>query len=279
MKKTTTTMKTMTLAAIALLAASISQAAGVGTAGADFLNIGVGARQLAMGNSAQAVDTDLDSDLVNWNPGALGFIEKANVTASYNSLFQDENQGFVAFASPLGQNGGVWAAGLNYLMVSNIEARTTDTENPDSKFNDQNYALSGSYGHKLGDSLSIGGTLKYVREYLPGLSANAIALDGGAQYKTPIAGLTAGASFKNLGNNIGPDPMPLRVDGGLAYKLFGDKLLLASDFDWLAIEKTSYASLGAEWWLNKALALRGGYQFGHGQDQLQSQFVGMGVGL
>jgi hypothetical protein len=275
----TTTMKIMTLAAIVLLAASASHAAGVGTAGADFLNIGVGARQLAMGSAAAAVDTDLDANVVNWNPGALGFIEHANVTASYNSLFQDENQGFVAYASPLGQNGGVWAAHINYLMVSNIEARTTDTENPDSKFTDQNYALAGSYGHKLGDNLSVGGTVKYVREYLPGLSANAMAIDGGALYRTPIAGLTAGASFKNLGNNIGPDPMPLTMDGGLAYKLLGDKLVLASDFDWLAIEKTTYASLGAEWWLNKALALRGGYQFGHGADQLQSSMVGMGVGL
>src|SRR5579883_1982376 len=99
-------MKTSALTTCVLLLSGAANAAGVGTAGADFLNIGVGARQLAMGSAAAAVDTDLDANVVNWNPGALGFIEHANVTASYNSLFQDENQGFVAYSAPLGQNGG-----------------------------------------------------------------------------------------------------------------------------------------------------------------------------
>src|SRR5579872_2068558 len=96
----------MKLAAVLVVLAGSAQAAtGVGTSGADFLNIGVGARQMAMGGAAAAVDSEVDANAVNWNPAALGFMQKANVTASYNSLFQDENQGFIAYASPLGKDG------------------------------------------------------------------------------------------------------------------------------------------------------------------------------
>jgi len=61
--------------------------------------------------------------------------------------------------------------------------------------------------------------------------------------------------------------------------MFSQKLLLASDVDWLETERVAYWSLGAEYWVSPNLAVRGGYQFGHGADQLQSQFVGLGVGL
>jgi hypothetical protein len=85
--------------------------------------------------------------------------------------------------------------------------------------------------------------------------------------------------MQNFGTNIGPDSMPLTFKGGVAYKMFESKLLLASDFDWLETERVAYWSLGAEYWVCPNLAVRGGYQFGHGADQLQSQTVGLGVGL
>lgn len=269
------------MTAAVLLLGPAAQAAGVGTSGADFLNVGVGARQLAMGGAATAVTSDVDANAVNWNPGALGFVRQTNVTASYNALFQDENQGYLGYAAPMGEKGalGTFALGLNYLLVSDIQARTSDTESPDSTFSDQNYALTGSYGHKIGDDLSVGGTLRYIREYMPGLSANALAVDFGGLYRTPVSGLSAGAAVRNLGNDIGPDALPITAQGGLAYAFFGGKATLASDFDWLATEKTAYLDLGGELWLNRILAVRAGYQFGHGADQLQSSLVGMGVGI
>ncbi|MFI5363252.1 MAG: hypothetical protein ACHQ49_14895, partial [Elusimicrobiota bacterium] len=82
----------LALALAASPAAALNIATGgVGTSGADFLNVGVGARALAMGRAFTAVDTGADANAVNWNPGALGLVDKANVTASYNSLFMDEN--------------------------------------------------------------------------------------------------------------------------------------------------------------------------------------------
>jgi hypothetical protein len=269
-----------------LLAVAASPAAalnlvtgGVGTSGADFLTIGVGARALAMGQAFTAVDSGADANAVNWNPGTLGFVDKANMTASFSALFADENQGFLGYAAPVGKDGGVWGAGVDYLMVSNVEARAGDTENPDSTFSNQNYAANASYARAFGENFALGGNLKYVHTSFSSLSENAMAVDVGGLLRTPVENLTVGAAMRNLGSDIGPDSMPLTFKGGVAYKLFGQKLLLASDIDWLETERLAYWSLGAEFWVSPNLAVRGGYEFGHGADQLQSQLVGLGVGL
>jgi hypothetical protein len=251
---------------------------GPGTSGADFLTIGVGARALAMSGAFSAVDTGADANAINWNPGALASVDKANVTASYNSLFVDENQGFLGYAAPV-KSGGVWAAGVNYLMVSNIQKRAGDTESPDSTFTNGNYAATLSYARMLGDSLSVGGSLKYVRVDLDNLKENAMGVDFGILGRTPVENLTAGFTLKNFGTNIGPDPLPLTLTGGLAYKAFESKLVLATDADWLATERAGYLSLGAEYWISPNLAARGGYQFGQGVNELRSSLVGMSIGL
>lgn len=272
------------IAVLALVLAATPAAAlnlitgGPGTSGADFLTVGVGARALAMGGAFCAVDTGADANAVNWNPGALGFVEKSNVTASYNSLFKDENQGYLGFASPSGKTGGVWAGGLNYLTVSKIERRAADTEDPDGTFSNQNYALSLSYA-KAFDGVALGGSLKYVRVALDSLKENAMAVDAGLLARTSVEGLTVGAAMRNLGTNIGPDSMPLTFKGGVAYKMFSQKLVLDSDIDWIMTERRAYVNLGTEFWISPNLAARAGYQFGHGSDQLQSRMVGLGAGL
>ncbi|MFI5347274.1 MAG: PorV/PorQ family protein [Elusimicrobiota bacterium] len=253
---------------------------GPGTSGADFLTIGVGARPLAMGGAFSAVDTGADANAVNWNPAALGFVDKANVTASYSSLFVDENQGYFGYAAPVGKGGGVWAGGFNYLGVSNIERRsTTDTETPIGTFDNQNYAASLSYARAFGENVTAGGTLKYVRTSLDALKESAMAVDAGVLVRTPVEHLTVGGTMRNLGTNIGPDSMPLTFKGGAAYKLLHDKLVLASDIDWLTTERRGYWSLGTEYWVSGNLAVRAGYQLGHGADQLQSKLVGFGAGM
>ena len=255
-----------------------SSAAGVGTTGAQFLKVGVGARPLAMGGAFSALADDANA--INWNPGALAESKQKNVTASYNSLFQDQNQGFVGYANPMKEDMGTLGVGLNYLSVSNIEKRAADTESPDSTFSNQNFALSLSYARsEVKQGLSLGGSLKYVRTAFDAFSGNAVALDFGALYKTSVENLTAGVSLQNLGTKIGPDPLPFKVKGGAAYKLFDQKLALAGDVDWLAVDQRAYLSLGTEYWLQKILAVRAGYQFGRGQDQLGSRLVGLGVGL
>ncbi len=254
------------LACSGLPSAAWGAAAGPGTSGGQFLTVGVGARPLAMGSAFAAVPDAINA--VNWNPAALGGLERENVTASYNSLFQDENQGFIGYGRPIEAGKSAWSAGVNYLMVSNIEKRAGDTESADSTFSNQNYAISGTYARAMPiDGLFVGGTAKYIRESLDTFKANAAALDAGALYKTRVEGLSFGAVVRNLGTKLGPDTLPLFLKGGAAYSL-GKSVLLAADADWYPRDQRAYGDFGVEARAAKALVLRAGYQMGHGQDQL-----------
>ena len=264
------------LSAALMLAASAAGAAGVGTTGAQFLKVGVGARELAMGSAASALAEGANS--VNWNPGRLAALTQKNLTASYNSLFIDEAQGFIGYASPLNNDMGVIGVGVNYLTVSNMEKRATDTDTPDSKFSNNNTAVSLSYARaEVRPGLDLGVSLKYVSQKLDVQNDKAIALDLGSSYKLNSA-WTAAFAVKNLGSSIGPDKLPLTLKGGAATRVFNGKLTMAADLDWLAYDERFYADFGAEYALNGYLAFRAGYQAGRSQDKLGG-LTGFGGGL
>ncbi len=259
------------------LVASAAQAAGVGTTGAQFLKVGVGARELSLGSAASVLTEGANA--VNWNPGKLAELKGKSLSASYNMLFVDESQGFLGYAVPLKENMGVVGFGVNYLTVSNIEKRAGDTDVPDSMFSNTNMALSLSYARaEVRPGLALGANLKYIQQKLDTQDDKAVALDFGSTYKINQA-WTAALVAQNLGTRIGPDRLPLTLKGGAATKLFGDKLAAAADLDWLANDERFYLDLGAEYTLNKYMAFRAGYQFGRGADKLGSGLVGLGAGL
>ncbi|MBI4375792.1 MAG: PorV/PorQ family protein [Elusimicrobia bacterium] len=266
------------LTAMALAVPSL-QAAGVGTTGASFLKVGVGARALGMAGATAAISDDANS--IYWNPAGLGQLEKRSVSVSYNQLFQDESQGFIGFAGPVrGESKDVFGLGVNYLQVSDIEKRAGDTETPDSTFSNRNFAVALSYARKDAfiDKLSLGGSVKLVHVKLDSFSEEAFAVDLGAVHKINDE-LSAGLSVQNLGNKLGPDPLPLLMKYGVAYRLW-DKLIVAADGDHWVRDKRNYGSLGTEYWIVPQFAIRAGYQLGRAQDQLGgASGLGTGIGV
>jgi hypothetical protein len=265
------------LSAVLMLAASAARAAGVGTTGAQFLKVGVGAKELAMGSAASVLTEGANS--VNWNPGRLAGLKERSLTASYNMLFIDESQGFVGYASPLKNNTGVIGFGVNYLTVADIEKRAGDTEAADSKFDNNNTAVNLSYARaEVSPNLSLGASLKYIQQKLDTQNDKAIALDLGSSYKIN-SDWTAAFTVRNFGTKIGPDKLPLTLKGGAATGFFEGKLSVAADLDWLVYDERFYADLGADYALSKHLSFRAGYQIGRSQDELNSGLVGLGARL
>jgi hypothetical protein len=259
-----------------MLGASAARAGGVGTTGANFLKVGVGARELGMG-SAGSVLTD-GANAVNWNPGRLAEVKGNDLTASYNMLFIDESQGFVGFAAPLKENMGVIGAGVNYLTVANIEKRTADTEDPASKFSNNNTAISLSYARaEVMPNLSLGASLKYIQQKLDTQNDKAIAVDLGSIYKIN-SDWSASFVVQNLGGKIGPDSLPLALKTGAATRFFDGKLAAAADLDWRVNDERFYVNLGADYALHKYLSVRAGYQVGRSQDKLGG-LSGLAAGL
>ncbi|MCM2266862.1 MAG: PorV/PorQ family protein [Elusimicrobiales bacterium] len=264
------------LSAALMLGAGAAQAAGVGTTGASFLKVGVGARELALGSAASSLTEGAGA--IAWNPARLAALKQRNLSASYNMLFIDQSQGFLGYAAPLGEDMGVLGAGVNYLTVSDIEKRTDDTDSPLSKFSNNNTAVSFSYARaEVMPGLAAGASLKYIEQKLDTQSDRALALDLGSSYALS-KDWTAAFVVQNLGGKIGPDKLPLTFKGGASTRFFGGKLAAAADLDWLANDELMYLDLGAEYAFNKLLDFRAGYQVGRSRDELGG-LAGFAAGL
>ena len=259
---------------------SFSFAEGVGSTGAQFLKIGLGARPLAMGGAFGAVADDTNA--INYNPASLTRIEKKEASATYLKYFEDVNAGFIGYTGIVAEKHYV-GAGLTYLQVTDIEKRDLN-ETSLGDFGATDMALSLSYArkdiaNKLLENLSIGGNLKFINQNIDNETAFAVALDISAYYPADEK-LSLAINIQNISNGIKfvdeSDPLPLNIKVGAAYKLIKD-LTVACDLDEYIIDNKLYASIGAEYWVKDVLALRSGYRFGYDTDSLGG-IVGLGVG-
>src|SRR5258708_15091877 len=220
---------------------------GSGTTGAEFLKIGVGARALAMGGAFAAVADDAHA--VYWNPAAAVQIEGPRLDASYNNLYQDANQGFVGYSHPVNKH--VWSGALDYLQISSIERRLTDTAKPDYTFTSRDSAFILSYAQRdVLPNLALGVNLKYIQSYLDSASAQAYAADLGALYRGGDGPLSLGASLVTIGTDLtyvnAHEPLPLAFKLGAAYRLMDNKLLLALGMDSWIRSARQFGNIGAE---------------------------------
>jgi hypothetical protein len=265
---------------LCLLNSSAWAGGGAGTTGAQFLQVGVGAREVAMGGAGVAISNDAHA--LYWNPAGAAKITDIRLDATYNNLYQDTNQGFVAVAKPW--RGGVWSAGVDYLQVSGVEERLTDTASPNYTFTSKDSALMVSYARpNVISGLALGANLKYIQSFIDTANANAAAVDFGALYEAPSVPLSVGASVANLGSGLkyvnATEPLPLVVRLGAGYRLLDRKLLAAVGYDAWIRDNRSYGDLGLEYKPVNWVAVRTGYQLGHGQDQLGSSLVGFSAGV
>ncbi|MFH1379609.1 MAG: PorV/PorQ family protein [bacterium] len=272
--------------------AGVSLAGGVGTTGAQFLKIGIGARPVGMGYAYSAVADDLNA--LYYNPAGLANQKDRQATASYLSYWQDVSIGFLAYSQQLFK--GTFGVGLSYLSIGGIEKRSlsfvNDTNNaagddlPEGKFGASDAALYLSYANKelLGqfvEGLDVGASIKALHQEIDDESANTPALDLAALYQTPITNLNASLGVFNIGPEVKfvdeGDPLPMMVRLGVSYRMFNNKLLLVADADEYFIDERFYGKAGAEYKLIEVLSLRAGYQMG--MDSELGGMAGLGTGI
>ena len=264
---------------------------GAGTAGLNFLKIGVGGRPTGMGEAFVGVSDDATA--LYWNPAGLYGLSSPEAVAMHDEWFQGIRYEYLGYIQPLGDLlpavggvAGVSAAGLYHEPI----ALTTDGESSSEDFEAYDIALSFSYGRGLSDlqevlgGASVGLNLKLLYERIYTYSAIGIGLDIGGRYdfsKTPwYESLPAGKEFipESFGlsvANVGytgpmkpggkPINMPTIIRLGTSYKFLDDSLTVAAD---LAIPLDNYPrlSIGAEYWIEKIIGLRMGYITTYGTD-------------
>lgn len=249
---------------------------GLGTTGAQFLKIGMGARPLAMAGAFIAVADDINS--IYYCPASLSRIEKKEISATYLKYFDDVNAGFIGFSGNIDKK-HYFGLGLTYLQAIDINKR--DINEVDlGDFGSKDTALFINYARKdILQNFAIGSGLKLINQSIDDEIAFTVALDLSAYYPANDR-LSFAINIQNISYGVkfidDTDPLPLDFKIGVAYEATKE-LKVACDIDEYIIDKKLYASIGAEYWIKDILSLRSGYKFGYNTESLGNT-AGLGVG-
>lgn len=267
----------------------------VGTVGAQFLKIGMGARYVGMGEASVACVNDAYA--MYWNPAGLTQLSQTNLSLTNVDWIMDVQLNHVTFGKPWGDYA---AFGVSLTALNMGEMEVTTVENPEGTgetFNASSYSLSLGYARKFTDRFSVGISGKYIWERISEERASGFALDFGTLFYTGFRSLRLGMNIANLGPELkvdGPelgayynpqpgnpnyddvksklavDPydLPLTFRIGLAYDLIEtpeSKLTVSLEAKH-PNDNLQQVSFGGEYLWKELFSLRGGYKFNYEEE-------------
>jgi hypothetical protein len=242
----------------------------VGTIGAQFLKIGVGARATGMGEAYTSIADDASA--VYWNPAGIARLQGNIVSFSHTAwpAELDLNQGAYIFS--VGFIPGMLAVHARALTME-PELRT-DTTHPegDGTFFDAGWLTVGvTYGRSFTDKFSAGITANVVQGDLDENTATTAAFDFGVLYDTGFRSLRLGMAISNMGSEMtfidnGEDvgmPIMFRLGSSIMLAQQGPHAILSSVEFSHPPDNAERANWGAEYGFRDFFFLRGGYKFNY----------------
>ena len=175
-----------------------------GTRGANFLQIGVGARGNAMGGAV--VSSVSGPSSWYWNPAGAGGVEGFSVHASRQNLYDDLDitHNYAGLALPLFGN----VVGVSFTQLSSGDIERTTPGNPfgddpilGSTYEWSSTAIGLHAARRLTDRLDVGLSAKYISEGIDRAATTWYAVDLGTQFRTGIYGVTVAGSLVNIGGS------------------------------------------------------------------------------
>lgn len=171
----------------------------VGTAGLQFLKLGIDARAIGMGEAYTAVTDDISS--VYWNPAGLALKSENQLLFSHTEWLADIRHEF--FAASRKTNWGSFAFSVSLLHMDYMDVTIEETFEPTGEtFTCYDLSAGISYANAFTDKFSFGVTVKYLRENLDEYSVNGISVDIGSLYNTGWNNLTVGMALRNFGPDL-----------------------------------------------------------------------------
>jgi len=283
----------------------------VGTSAANFLQLELGARAVAMGGAYVGLSDDVSA--LYWNPAGAALLDGLRVGYINVQRYAGIRHQFSGLVVPLS---GLGALGVSVIYVDCGDMEITTVEEPEGtgqNFKASDLALGLSFARRLTDRVSFGVTAKYIQEKIWLESATGYALDLGTLYRLTDQGLQIGMAITNFGPGMSIDrgphltfekeppdnypssppldsrletrqfPLPLKFELGVALEVIGKTGLILNDpTNRVTLSATINdgfdapfrSTWGLEYDWNGIMALRGGYRENYDTGGLST-----GVGL
>lgn len=291
--------KAIILAMLVLLGFSTASAdVKTGSAGAQFLKIGVGSRYQAMGEASVAIANDVYS--MYWNPAGLTQVDNAQVSFTNVDYLLDVSLNYVGYVKRF-EDVGVFGVSATLLSMGDQEITTfEDQDGTGSFYTASSYAVGLSFARRLTNRFSFGATFKYIGEKIHNEKASGLALDFGTMLDTGFRSLRLGMSISNLGPEMQfsgsdlvvhydelegdgsntpvsaelqttPYELPLIFRVGLAYDFeFGQNSMVtvSGEVKHPNDSEEQKSAIGAQFGYKELFFLRGGYKFNYDEESL-----------
>jgi hypothetical protein len=273
-------------AALVVLAAAANAADGNGGYAGSFLQVPVGARPTAMGGAYLAISDDGAAPC--YNPAGLAPLRYPLLATSYRAMKLGRRLGYATAVAPVR---GQASLGVSWLYSASgaVEARDGDGYALGRDIEATNHQFSIVFAKSLTDYLAFGVDISYLHLLMTEMSCNSVGFDFGAMLyieelmdrdrreSLPVRDLRVGVVLRNAAKKLSwnsevynrtyttdglgreqIDEVPLEFGLGISGRLLERKLVLASDV--VKNEKRSLGfRAGAEYYVTKEFALRGGY--------------------
>lgn len=188
-----------------------AQNANLGTAGALFLKIPVGARPAALGGAVTSCGSGAEA--LFWNPAGTAGVKGSAFAVSHVEWWAGSRLNHAAFVQSFDAIGSF---GLSFTSMNMDKIAVTTEEDPEGTsglmFDAQDLMLGLSFARRLTDDFSVGLTLKYVHQRIWNENASGVAIDIGTLYRIPFRDLTLGMSVTNFGGDLAFEGRDLLVD-------------------------------------------------------------------
>lgn len=172
----------------------------VGTAAAQFLKIGVGARAMGLGGTFTAIANDVST--IYWNPAGIVNMKTTSIGFTHSQWFADISHDFAGVIVPISSSDFI-AVQATSLNTGEQEVTTVMQQDGTGVFYDvRDLALGFSYARQLTDRFSVGISAKYVMQSLYNEQASSITLDIGSYLKTGFHSLIIGMAISNFGGTM-----------------------------------------------------------------------------
>jgi hypothetical protein len=271
------------------ITAASAQNPNLGTGGAQFLQIPVGARAEAMAGAVVGYIDDASS--VFWNPAGIVKVKNVDVFFSYMDWFTLFDHSAAAIVYNI-EDVGAFGAHLIMFNTNEMEITTEVEPNGTGRFFDAgDMAIGVTYARYLTDRFSVGLSAKYVHQQIWNETATGFAFDIGTQYRLDWQNLIIAMSMMNFGGDLrfdGPDldvnyeneyypltritparlqtedfPLPLHFQVGIGFNIFdADFVKMKGAIDATHPNDNSERVLvGTEFAFFDRFYIRGGYKF------------------